>query len=132
MSSFDEHQQYEVPGIDDGGLGLRLTGGRATVHADGKPHRIPVGGFQATAQVSLVAIPLKSAWVHIRARIINSGTTPWLVARRARSFAIAGPRVASTSKLLSSVPSGRGVTGPTTRWVIEFHSISAAGMSPRW
>jgi uncharacterized protein (TIGR02231 family) len=67
-----------VPGIDDGGLGLRLTSGRATVHADGKPHRIPVGSFQATAQVSLVAIPLKSAWVHIRARIINSGTTPLL------------------------------------------------------
>jgi hypothetical protein len=68
----------QVPGIDDGGLGLRLTSGRATVHADGKPHRIPVGSFQATAQVSLVAIPLKSAWVHIRARIINSGTTPLL------------------------------------------------------
>ena len=68
----------QVPGIDDGGLGLRLTGGRATVHADGKPHRINVGSFQATAQVSLVAIPLKSAWVHVRARIINSGTTPLL------------------------------------------------------
>jgi hypothetical protein len=68
----------QVPGIDDGGLGLRLTGGRATVHADGKPHRINVGGFSTTAQVSLVAIPLKSAWVHVRARIINSGTTPLL------------------------------------------------------
>lgn len=68
----------QVPGIDDGGLGLRLTGGRATVHADGKPHRIVVGGFQATAQVSLVAMPLKSAWVHVRARIINTGTTPLL------------------------------------------------------
>lgn len=68
----------QVPGIDDGGLGLRLTGGRATVLADGRPHRIHVGGFTATAQVSLVAIPLKSAWVHVRARIINSGTTPLL------------------------------------------------------
>lgn len=68
----------QVPGIDDGGLGLRLTGGRATVHADGMPHRINVGGFQATAQVSLVAIPLKSAWVHVRARIINSGAMPLL------------------------------------------------------
>lgn len=68
----------QVPGIDDGGLGLRLTGGRATVHADGTPHRINVGSFSTTAQVSLVAIPLKSAWVHVRARIINSGTTPLL------------------------------------------------------
>lgn len=68
----------QVPGIDDGGLGLRLTGGRVTVHADGTPHRIGVGSFTTTAQVSLVAIPLKSAWVHVRARIINSGTTPLL------------------------------------------------------
>lgn len=68
----------QVPGIDDGGLGLRLTAGRATVHADGAPHRVTVGSFTTAAQVSLVAIPLKSPWVHIRARIINSGTTPLL------------------------------------------------------
>jgi len=68
----------QVPGIDDGGLGLRLTAGKVTVKHDGAPHRVPVGGFSATAQVSLVGIPLRSPWVHVRARIINTGTTPLL------------------------------------------------------
>jgi hypothetical protein len=67
-----------VPGIDDGGLGLRLTAGRATVRADGAPHRIGVASFSTTAQVSLVGIPLRSPWVHVRARIINAGTAPLL------------------------------------------------------
>ena len=31
----------EVPGIDDGGLGLRLSAGRVSVRADGTPHRVP-------------------------------------------------------------------------------------------
>ncbi len=68
----------QVPGIDDGGLGLRLVAGHVTVRADGAPHRVPVGGFSGQAQVSLVGIPLRSPWVHIRARIINTGTTPLL------------------------------------------------------
>jgi hypothetical protein len=68
----------QVPGIDDGGLGLRLTAGRVTVKSDGAPHRVPVGGFSGSAQVSLVGIPLRSPWVHVRARIINTGTTPLL------------------------------------------------------
>jgi uncharacterized protein (TIGR02231 family) len=83
-----EHQQTglgssssgpaQVPGIDDGGLGLRLSAGRITVRADGAPHRAPVGGFSTSAQITLVAIPLRSPWVHVRARIINTGTTPLL------------------------------------------------------
>jgi uncharacterized protein (TIGR02231 family) len=83
-----EHQQtglgsaaarpLQVPGIDDGGLGLRLSAGRITVRADGAPHRATVGTFTGTAQISLVAIPLRSAWVHVRARIVNTGTTPLL------------------------------------------------------
>jgi hypothetical protein len=68
----------EVPGIDDGGLGLVLTSAKATVISNGEPHRIPVGGFTAPATLSLVAIPLKSPWVHLRARITNSGTSPLL------------------------------------------------------
>jgi uncharacterized protein (TIGR02231 family) len=68
----------QVPGIDDGGLGLRLVAGHVTVRADGTPHRVPVGGFSAPAQVSLVGIPLRSPWVHIRARITNTGTVPLL------------------------------------------------------
>jgi hypothetical protein len=68
----------EVPGIDDGGLGLVLTAPKATIKADGAPHRVPVGGFAAPAQLSLVAIPLRSPWVHLRARIANTSPQPLL------------------------------------------------------
>ncbi|MBA2541003.1 MAG: mucoidy inhibitor MuiA family protein [Deltaproteobacteria bacterium] len=68
----------EVPGIDDGGLGLTLKAPKATIRADGRPHRVPVGGFSASAQLALVAIPLRSPWVHLRARLVNLGTTPLL------------------------------------------------------
>jgi len=68
----------EVPGIDDGGLGLRLVAPRVTVRADGAPHRVPVGGFTAQVQLSYVAIPLRSPWVHLRARIVNTGAQPLL------------------------------------------------------
>ncbi len=68
----------QVPGIDDGGLGLVLTAQKATVRADGAPHRIPVGGFTAPAQLSLVAIPLRSPWVHLRARLHNTSPQPLL------------------------------------------------------
>ncbi len=67
-----------MPGIDDGGLGLVLTAPRATIKADGAPHRVPVGGFTAPAQLSLVTIPLRSPWVHLRARLANPGPQPLL------------------------------------------------------
>ena len=68
----------QVPGIDDGGLGVRLAAGKVTVRADGAPHRVPVAGFSGSAQVSLVAIPLRSPWVHVRVRAINTGSAPLL------------------------------------------------------
>ncbi len=68
----------EVPGIDDGGLGLVLAAPRATIRCDGAPHRIPVGGFTAAVQLSLIAIPLRSPWVHLRARLVNPGPQPLL------------------------------------------------------
>jgi hypothetical protein len=67
-----------VPGIDDGGLGITLTAHKATVKKDGTPHRISVGGFTAPTTLSLIAIPLKSPWCHIRARITNTGQAPLL------------------------------------------------------
>jgi uncharacterized protein (TIGR02231 family) len=51
---------------------------RVSVRADGAPHRVPVGGFSTQVQLSFVAIPLRSPWVHLRARIINSGAQPLL------------------------------------------------------
>ncbi len=68
----------QVPGIDDGGLGITLSAPKTSVKADGLPHRIPVAGFTAPTQLSLVAVPLKSPWVHIRARLVNAGQTPLL------------------------------------------------------
>jgi hypothetical protein len=68
----------QVPGIDDGGLGLVLTAAKATIRCDGMPHRVPVGGFATPVQLALVAIPLRSPWVHLRARLVNSGSTPLL------------------------------------------------------
>jgi len=68
----------EVPGIDDGGLGLRLSAQRVSVKADGAPHRVPVSAFQTAAQVTLVAIPLRSTAVHVRARFVNTGGAPLL------------------------------------------------------
>ncbi|MBA3457586.1 MAG: DUF4139 domain-containing protein [Deltaproteobacteria bacterium] len=80
-----EHEQQstglgslEVPGIDDRGLGLTLTAPKTTIKKDGMPHRVPVSGFTAPTQLSLVAIPLRSPWVHVRARIVNAGTQPLL------------------------------------------------------
>jgi uncharacterized protein (TIGR02231 family) len=67
-----------VPGIDDGGLGVTLRAERATVAADGAPHRVPVGGFVSSADLDLVAIPLRSPWVHLRARLANTGSAPLL------------------------------------------------------
>ena len=51
--------EAQVPGIDDGGLGVALTAARATVVADGAPHRVPVGGFTSPARIDRVAIPLR-------------------------------------------------------------------------
>jgi hypothetical protein len=67
-----------VPGIDDGGLGITLTARKATIEKDGAPHRVPVGGFTAPTTLSLIGIPLKSPWCHIRARITNTGQAPLL------------------------------------------------------
>jgi hypothetical protein len=68
----------QVPGIDDGGVGLRLAARTVTVRADGTPHRLVTGEFTGQAQLSLVAIPLRSPWVHLRARFVNAGSTPLL------------------------------------------------------
>jgi len=68
----------EVPGIDDGGLGVRLVAARASIAADGAPHRVPVGGFSAAAKLDRVAIPLRSPWAHLRVELLHTGTVPVL------------------------------------------------------
>lgn len=68
----------DVPGIDDGGLGVTLSAPRATVRSDGAPHRIPIGGFAGAVQLALVAVPLRSPWVHLRVRVVNTSGAPLL------------------------------------------------------
>ncbi|MGE0870164.1 MAG: mucoidy inhibitor MuiA family protein [Kofleriaceae bacterium] len=87
----------QVLGIDDGGVGVTLSAARATVMSDGMPHRIPVASFTAPTTLSLVAIPMRSPWVHLRARIVNVGSVPLL----------AGP----VDLIMSSGYIGRGEIG---------------------
>ncbi|MEJ7603686.1 MAG: mucoidy inhibitor MuiA family protein [Kofleriaceae bacterium] len=68
----------EVPGIDDGGLGLTLSAAKATIASDGAPHRVPVASFASATELDLVTIPLRSPWVHLRARLANTGSVPVL------------------------------------------------------
>ena len=68
----------EVPGIDDGGIGWRHRAPRVSVRADGTPHRVPIGTFTTQVQLSYVAVPLRSPWVHLRARVVNTGPEPLL------------------------------------------------------
>jgi uncharacterized protein (TIGR02231 family) len=68
----------QVPGIDDGGVGLTLTAPAATVRADGSPHRLDVSAFTAPVELAHVAIPLRSTWAFVRARTTNTGTAPLL------------------------------------------------------
>jgi uncharacterized protein (TIGR02231 family) len=39
---------------------------------------VPVGGFTSPARIDRVAIPLRSPWVHVRARLTNTGDVPLL------------------------------------------------------
>jgi hypothetical protein len=61
----------QVPGIDDGGLGIVLRAPRATIASSGEPHRVLVSRFRVDAELDLVAVPLRSSWVHLRARLGN-------------------------------------------------------------
>ncbi|GAB2744394.1 mucoidy inhibitor MuiA family protein [Kitasatospora kifunensis] len=54
----------ELPGVDDGGEVRVLTApAPATLPGDGRPHRIPLGGFSAPATAELTAAPELSALV---------------------------------------------------------------------
>jgi uncharacterized protein (TIGR02231 family) len=68
----------EVPGIDDGGLGVTLSAARATVLGDGAPHRVPVIDFTSRAELDLIAVPMRSPCAHLRAKLVNTGAAPLL------------------------------------------------------
>lgn len=69
----------DLPGIDDGGDALALRGRtRVSVPADGRPHRVPISGFVAPAEVALVCTPELQAAVLLRSRQANRSEQPVL------------------------------------------------------
>jgi len=69
----------ELPGIDDGGLALKLSSaGAATVPSDGRPYRIALSNFTSEAKTELVAFPERSPSVYTRSTQSNQGSMPIL------------------------------------------------------
>lgn len=69
----------ELPGVDDGGRALDFrTPERVSVPSDGRPHRFPLFGFTAPADVDLVCRPELQAVVFMRSRQSHSGSSPIL------------------------------------------------------
>lgn len=69
----------KLPGIDDGGTALNLSAPqRSRLPSDGRPHRIFLGAFESSAEVSLVALPELSACVLQKSELENSGERPVL------------------------------------------------------
>jgi len=67
-------QAAQVPGVDDGGVVQTLRAPHpATVVADGRPYRVPVGAHTTTAELALVAVPERSPCVFARTRQSNGG-----------------------------------------------------------
>ncbi len=79
MGSGSAAASAEVPGVDDGGTAQRLTAtARTTVRSDGRPHRVNVGRFETTAELSLRAIPEVIPAVLRRSVQTNGSSRPLL------------------------------------------------------
>lgn len=72
-------QADALPGIDDGGAPQRLSSTtRATVLANGRPHRVPIFTWTAPCRASLVCVPELAAEVLLRSEQRNEGPHPLL------------------------------------------------------
>jgi len=68
-----------LPGMDDGGHTLDLRSpARVTVRSDGLPHRVPLFGFEAPAETTLVCIAERVAAAVLRSRQTNRAEYPLL------------------------------------------------------
>ncbi|MBX7079528.1 MAG: mucoidy inhibitor MuiA family protein [Nannocystaceae bacterium] len=96
----------ELPGLDDGGEARLLpVPGRAGVPSDGQPHRVPLGGFVAEAEVETRCAPELGPQACVVARFVNGAGRPLLagpvdvlrdagyVGRTELGFVAAGERV---------------------------------------
>lgn len=69
----------ELPGIDDGGDALLLKApSKATVRADGRPHRIPLSTFTAPAEAQLFVVSELERTVQQKTTLINESPRPVL------------------------------------------------------
>ena len=72
-------QTPELPGIDDAGDIQHLKGAtKSSIPSNGRPFRVPLFGFTATAKVGLRLLPELSYSVYVRTEQSNEGTHPLL------------------------------------------------------
>ena len=67
-----------APGVDDGGEVRRFEVAAASIPDDGRPHRLGLFSFSASATVDQVAIPERGEQVFVRASLKNAGSHPIL------------------------------------------------------
>ncbi|MCP4661287.1 MAG: DUF4139 domain-containing protein [bacterium] len=73
------HPAAELPGIDDGGTTLALEGRRpATLPSDGRPYRVEIARFEATAASEYVLIPEHAPAVIHKVSSAHAGDHPIL------------------------------------------------------
>ena len=95
----------EVPGVDDGGHAISRTAeGLARVPSDGRPHRSPLGSFEASAEQGHLCVPELESAVVLRTRLRNEGPEP-ILAGPVELFRDAGP--AGRSRVLYVAPGER-------------------------
>jgi uncharacterized protein (TIGR02231 family) len=69
----------QLPGIDDGGSTLFIRVPRpATIHSDGRPHRLFLSEFETASKNSLVAAPELNPCVILATNFENAGESPLL------------------------------------------------------
>jgi uncharacterized protein (TIGR02231 family) len=125
----------EVPGVDDGGKAvLRTVAGKVRVPGDGRPHRLPLGGFEAEAERGYVCAPELTAAVILRTRLRNDGKDA-ILAGPVELFRDSGP--AGRTRVLYVSPGERFELGWGPEAALRVHrEVSEEppekGMLSRW
>lgn len=125
----------EVPGVDDGGKAvLRTVEGKARVAGNGRPHRLPLGSFEAEAERGFVCAPELSAAVILRTRLRNEAAQA-ILAGPVELFRDSGP--AGRTRVLYVSPGERFELGWGPEPALRVHrEVSEeppeSGMLSRW
>lgn len=125
----------EVPGVDDGGRAvLRTVEGQVRVTGDGRPHRLPLGAFEASAERGYVCAPELAAAVILRTRLRNEGSEA-ILAGPVELFRDSGP--AGRTRVLYVSPGERFELGWGPEAALRVHrelseEAPESGMLSRW